>query len=161
MLCPPTSSQAALEEKMNVWGMLIRKTTLGGNSSQPTYLPHTGLHPELQPLLSCSHPQSCNPNFWHWQIRSQLWRWRSCLQTFHYVIYFMCMHACMYPVPSIPRVHDFLGQWLELLHFNAPTKMKHRPANFRISKLLKFWWLVVHIDVFGYFVHLPNNFLSW
>ena len=38
MLCPPTSSQAVLEEKMNVWGMLIWKTTLGGNSSQPTYL---------------------------------------------------------------------------------------------------------------------------
>ena len=47
MLCPPTSSQAALEEKMNVWGMLIRKITLEGNSSQPTYLLHTGLHPEL------------------------------------------------------------------------------------------------------------------
>ena len=62
MLCPPTSSQAALEEKMNVWVILIRKTTLGGNSSQPTYLPtylsHTGLPPELQPLFSCSHPQS-------------------------------------------------------------------------------------------------------
>ena len=136
MLCPPTSSQAVLGEKMNVWGMLIRKTTLGGNSYPATY--HT-----LFCLQSCSHcfhvliPRAAIQIF---GTGNRITALRTEMLFTDISLCDLILCACTYPVPSVPRVHDILHQQLELLHFNARTHknrtLTSKPQNFKIAQTL-------------------------